>query len=243
MAEYPALQLWTDAYLADTTDLSAEEHGVYLLLLMAAWRSPECSLPDDDLRLARMARVGKKKWVKMRPIMERFFTVDDRGWTQKRLLKERSRNAMYRSQKSQAGKASALKRQHTGSTGVGTGDPTGNKLPLPLPLPSKKEGTNVPSKKNGTRLQEDFILPDSWKQFARQEGWTDSAIDREADTFRDYWVAKSGQNATKRDWQATWRNWIRNNETRKGFTNGEAKQTPSLTTEELLERVRLRQQI
>lgn len=97
----------------------------------------------------------------------------------------------------------------------------------------RKESKDSFSKKssNGTRLKEDFSLPDSWKDFARQEGWTDSAIDREADTFRDYWVAKSGQNATKRDWQATWRNWIRNNETRKGFTNGEAKQTPSITVE------------
>ncbi|MDZ7711749.1 MAG: DUF1376 domain-containing protein [Rhodovibrio sp.] len=81
MAEFLALPLWTDAYLADTTDLSAEEHGVYMLLLMAAWRTPTCSLPDDDLRLARMAKAGTKKWRKMRPVMERFFTVSDGQWS------------------------------------------------------------------------------------------------------------------------------------------------------------------
>jgi hypothetical protein len=28
--------------------------------------------------------------------------------------------------------------------------------------------------------------------------------------FRDYWSAKAGSGATKLDWQATWRNWVRN---------------------------------
>lgn len=28
--------------------------------------------------------------------------------------------------------------------------------------------------------------------------------------FRDYWIAKSGKDATKTDWLATWRNWLRN---------------------------------
>jgi len=124
MAQFPAMPLWTDAYLADTTDLSAEEHGVYLLLLMAAWRSPDCSLPNDDIRLSRMARIGVKKWQKMRPVMQRFFTVSDNGWTQKRLLAERSRVETSRSQASQAGKASALKRQQTKSTDVATEQPT-----------------------------------------------------------------------------------------------------------------------
>lgn len=32
---------------------------------------------------------------------------------------------------------------------------------------------------------------------------------RELANFRDYWTAKSGANATKLDWQATWRQWAR----------------------------------
>lgn len=114
MAEFPALPLWTDAYLADTMDLSAEEHGVYLLLLMAAWRSPDCALPDDDARLARMARLGTKRWQKMRLVMERFFLVDARGWTQKRLLEERDRVSKSRAQKKQAADAKWRKNNDTG---------------------------------------------------------------------------------------------------------------------------------
>ena len=62
MAEFPALPLWTDAYLADTTHLSTIEHGAYLLLLMTAWRTKECCLPDDDKLLSRYARLTAAQW-------------------------------------------------------------------------------------------------------------------------------------------------------------------------------------
>lgn len=32
----------------------------------------------------------------------------------------------------------------------------------------------------------------------------------EAEKFIDFWTGKSGKDATKADWHATWRNWIRN---------------------------------
>lgn len=31
----------------------------------------------------------------------------------------------------------------------------------------------------------------------------------EGEKFRDHWVAKTGKDATKTDWLATWRNWCR----------------------------------
>jgi uncharacterized protein YdaU (DUF1376 family) len=135
MAEFPALPLWTDAYLADTTDLSAEEHGVYLLLLMAAWRSPTCALPDDDERLARMARIGTKKWRKMRPTMARFFVVEDGQWTQKRLLKERDRVETSRSQKSKAARAKHAKNKDNGSAAAPAESVQKTCNPYPYPYP------------------------------------------------------------------------------------------------------------
>jgi len=146
MTEFPYMPLFTDAYLGDTLHLSTEEHGAYLLLLMATWRSRDCHLEDDDTRLARMAGVGIKKWTKMRPVIEAFFTVDARGWTQKRLLSERSRAATLRDQKSRAGKASALKRKETTSTDVSTEGPTKGQPPIPIPIPSSSvdiESTGV----------------------------------------------------------------------------------------------------
>lgn len=148
MADFPSLPLWTDAYLADTTDLSAEEHGCYLLLLMAAWRTPTCSLPDDDQRLARMAKVGPKKWKKMRPVMERFFTVSDGQWTQNRLLKERDRVETSRNQKRQAAQAKHAKTQNNGSAGADAESVRKPCNPYPEPYPeysvSKDTGGEPP---------------------------------------------------------------------------------------------------
>jgi|GEM_PF-1985025 len=85
----PAIPLFGDAYLADTRHLSLEEHGAYLQLLMIAWRTPNCALPNDDARIARMLGVTAKKWGKLKPIVMAFWTLTDNGWEQKRLSKER----------------------------------------------------------------------------------------------------------------------------------------------------------
>jgi hypothetical protein len=31
-----------------------------------------------------------------------------------------------------------------------------------------------------------------------------------AEQFKDYWIAQAGQKGVKLDWDATWRNWVRN---------------------------------
>ncbi len=120
MAEFPAMMLWTDAYLADTTHLRTEEHGAYLLLLMAAWRSKDGALTDDDAFLARVCRCTLDRWrTRMRPIMEPFFTVSGGRWTQKRLQKEREHLQNVRAKRSAAAHAKHLKDKETASAHAG----------------------------------------------------------------------------------------------------------------------------
>ena len=67
------------------------------------------------------------------------------------------------------------------------------------------------SAQRGSRLSKDWRLPKPWGEWAVSElRWPESAVRSEADKFRDYWTAKSGKDATKVDWEATWRNWCRN---------------------------------
>lgn len=42
-----------------------------------------------------------------------------------------------------------------------------------------------------------------------QKGLTNGAAQDELAKFRDHWAAKTGQDATKADWMAAWRNWVR----------------------------------
>jgi uncharacterized protein YdaU (DUF1376 family) len=139
MAEFPALPLWTDAYLGDTTHLTTFEHGAYLLLIMISWRSPGCCVPDNDALLARYSRMTIDKWRKTRPVLEPFFHIQEGHWHQRRLQDEFRLLQSRKSQQSEAGKASAkakaLKRQSRGSTTVGK----------PLQRTANEKSTSTPS--------------------------------------------------------------------------------------------------
>jgi hypothetical protein len=71
-------------------------------------------------------------------------------------------------------------------------------------------GAGAPSTR-GSRLQPDWTLPKAWGDWAMAEYplWTPEKVRREAAGFRDHWCAKAGKDASKVDWQATWRQWCR----------------------------------
>ena len=138
MAEFPSLPLWTDAYLGDTTHLTTIEHGAYLLLLMAAWRTKDKTLPADDRLLARYAKLTPAQWKRMKPVIAEFFNEENGRWSQSRLTDEAIAVKRYRERQSAAGKASALKRQGRHSTTV---QPNGNQTAAPTPISSPNKRT------------------------------------------------------------------------------------------------------
>jgi hypothetical protein len=72
----------------------------------------------------------------------------------------------------------------------------------------------------GTRLAEGWTPSDACVAFALSRGMTIERLGTETERVRNYWLAKSGRDATKRDWDATWRNWcIRAMEMRHGATH------------------------
>lgn len=75
---------------------------------------------------------------------------------------------------------------------------------------SNNEDTALSAKSpRGTALPETWTLPDDWKTWAEKER-PDVDPQTAADSFRDFWIAKPGKEGRKTDWQATWRNWVRN---------------------------------
>jgi len=67
----------------------------------------------------------------------------------------------------------------------------------------------------GSRLPEDWVLPAEWQEWAEKER-PDLNIGTIAYGFRDFWIAKPGKDGRKADWQATWRNWVRNQRQQNG---------------------------
>jgi len=74
------MPLYIPDFLADTVHLTAAETGAYLCLIMDYWLHD--GLPDDDHKLAAIARVPAKSWRQMRPTIQAFFHD---GWSHKRI--------------------------------------------------------------------------------------------------------------------------------------------------------------
>lgn len=106
MSKKPShIPLFPDAYHRDTTHLTTEEHGAYLLLLMAAWGNDDCSLPSDEKRLAALAKMPVQKWKKIAPTILEFWKLENGRLTQGRLLKEWSYVNARRSKRKEAAEA------------------------------------------------------------------------------------------------------------------------------------------
>lgn len=61
----------------------------------------------------------------------------------------------------------------------------------------------------GTRIESEWRPSEADRLLAKQEGLSESEVDREALRFRDYWKGRAGSGGVKLDWSATWRNWVR----------------------------------
>jgi hypothetical protein len=104
----------------------------------------------------------------------------------------------------------------------------------------------TPSLRSGvSRAGRGARLPDDWQPSLDELAFARSLlpepqVSKEAAKFRDYWHARAGPQAVKRDWTATWRNWIRTAAERNP-ANGQGpngKRTVQQAAADLLDRVR-----
>ena len=174
MTTVPAMMLWTDAYMADTSHLTTTEHGAYLLILMAMWRAGGM-LPDDDIRLARVAKLTLDKWRKVAPTIREFLTVEGDRVTQKRLKRELeiafSKAEKYAAAGRTGGNAKALKNN--------------NRVPSDANILPLANGWQLPS------LSE----PEPNKKDTRAR---ERAVDSRFEEFWRAWPNKVGKPAAKR---------------------------------------------
>lgn len=98
----------------------------------------------------------------------------------------------------------------------------------------KNAKNKSPSPSRATRLPADWTLPDEWRAYCRTKR-PDLNPDSVAEDFRDYWHARAGPDASKTDWFATWRRWVRNQRAGNGNGVGNGRRqrvdpSPSATT-------------
>lgn len=96
----PWMPFYVGDYLGDTGHLSTTQHGAYLLLILHYWRTG--GLPDDDAKLARIAKLSVKSWVELiKPDLQPLFRE---GWRHKRIEEELEKQDIIRTKRAMAGK-------------------------------------------------------------------------------------------------------------------------------------------
>lgn len=83
------LPLYVADYQADTTRLTTEQHGAYLLIIMDYWRNGPP--PDRDNVLAQITKLSPAKWKAHRPVLAEKFQIAGGVWRHKRIEAEIAR--------------------------------------------------------------------------------------------------------------------------------------------------------
>ncbi|MBL4838138.1 MAG: DUF1376 domain-containing protein [Kordiimonadaceae bacterium] len=227
MSQAPAMPMYWDAYLADTTHLSAEEHGAYLLLMAAMWRR-NGFVPDDDVDNARILKVSKGKWRKIKTRLDPFLEYTAQGITQKKLQKTwiRTQEIIAKNRLNGA-KGGRPKMNENKDLEKPNGLVWDSQLGTPPePEPELTIDTDVsigalnktaprPKKKNKPRtlLPEEWELPQDqddargWFALAVKNGVPESEIERQGQQFKNHHVAKGNLMV---NWKAAWGTWTGN---------------------------------
>lgn len=106
----PWMPLYIADYLADTGHLNGAEHGAYLLLIMHYWQKG--GLPNDDRKLASIARALPEQWSSIRETIAEFFGPN---WTHARIDAElKKADEKYR-KRANAGRAGGIAKAEASS--------------------------------------------------------------------------------------------------------------------------------
>jgi uncharacterized protein YdaU (DUF1376 family) len=190
-------------YRRDTMHLSLLEHGVYRQLLDLYYLN-ECELNANAMRLICARNADEMQAVET--VLNEFFIKTNTGYAHKRCDAEIERFHA----KSQKAKASADARWKPTNANAMRTHSEGNANHKPI------TNNHKPIIK-GSRLSNDWVLPNEWIDEAKKinKSLSTAQVKFIADGFKDYWIGLAGSKAIKLDWLATWRNWIRKQETPK----------------------------
>lgn len=169
------MPLYIGDYLADTTHLTADQHGAYMLLLMAAWKSGG-KLPNDDEQLQAITKLSDERWKKSKSILFAFFLLEDCFLIHRRLLSELE-------------KASALseKRRAAGKTG---GRP---KTPKPEEKKQNESKTKTSEKQNSKQNETPSPSPSHIDLSNDKSEKTLSEASSASDRFEIFWEFARGE--------------------------------------------------
>jgi len=196
--------------ITDTVHLSPAEFGAYMRLLLRHYSIGYAGLPNDENQLRRITGLDNKTWNASKETILSYFELNgDRRWVHARVQKTLLGMAAV----SEQNRNKALKRHNAHNAAAMQQQCSGSAEPM-LSIIHNPESNIVgkDTKPKDTAKGTRFTLeapPPEWINFCKAER-SDLVPDEVFKRFRDYWISVTGKAATKRDWFATWRNWVRN---------------------------------
>lgn len=131
------MPLYIGDYLADTMDLNTEQHGAYILLLMAYWKNGG-ALQNDDAKLATITRLSVDAWSMHKHTLASYFDTDSDPalWVHVRAEKEMSKAGNNQEKRTLRAKAAAEARWGKDAPSNAASNAQAMLTPCPSPSPS-----------------------------------------------------------------------------------------------------------
>lgn len=233
------------SYAKKTAHLTMIQHGAYRLLLDHYYNNggPIVANAEQLLRVCRAFAPAEREAIDA--VLAEFFELRDGRYHNRRCDEEIAKRTNLRKIRAEAGAKG-------GASARANAQANAKQLPTQLQLqshiqiqeeervevrvtaPPPKKLHKAPDGSKGTRWPEDAVVPDHWlvdgATYRRNAGLPEIDLATEGIKFANHWSAKSGADATKRDWRKTWLNWcLRSNGAGYGKSNGRSEQKSALT--------------
>lgn len=200
-------------YRRDTMHLTLLEHGIYRQLLDCYYLSEEAIPTETEVVMRRLSARTDDERQAVKAVLQEFFKPTEKGWIHTRCDREIT---AYHGKAKRARTNGALGGRPKKTKPVISGFPQetqdkANALINELTnLLTKEETTKATAVAVGKRLPEDWTLPNDWEAWAAAPpiSLPTGEIRKRAAHFKQYWLSRTGQQAMKKDWRATWKNWV-----------------------------------
>lgn len=143
------MPLYIADYLRDTMHLTRDQHGAYMLLLMACWTRGG-RLANDAGQLAGMVKATAAEWRKLAPVILPYFRVDGDQLVNMRVVEEWEKAQRLSEARRETGKKGGRPKKPIGYAngnleGLQTETPARVASPSPIPPPSEVKDANASS--------------------------------------------------------------------------------------------------
>jgi uncharacterized protein YdaU (DUF1376 family) len=198
-------------YDAATAHLSWDEDQAYSRLLRVYYRT-EKPIPADTGEACRLtrARTSPQRHA-VEAVLREFFELRENGWHNKRADEEIAAYTRQVEHNREVGAKGGRPRKPAINP---SGNPEETRVLTKVVSGKNPHQNQIPEPEKRVEATRGTRLPPDWRPSELLSAWAakerpDLDVDAVVAKFRDWWISKPGKGGLKLDWDATFRNWVR----------------------------------